>query len=66
MDGERALVQRLGLGVAAGDPVEPAQDVEGDGEVGMVGAEGFLADGERAPAERLGFGVAAGEQVEPA
>ena len=48
-DGERALEQRLGLGVAAGVSVEQAQVVERGGEVGMLGAEGPLADGERAP-----------------
>ena len=59
-DGERALVERLGLGVAAGVPVEQAQVVERVGDVGMLGAEGLLVDGERALVQRLGLGVAAG------
>ena len=58
-DGERALVERLGLGVAALGAVERGQVVERGADIGVVGAQRLLADGERALVERLGLGVAA-------
>ena len=42
-DGEGALVERLGLGVAAVCLVEHGQVVERVGDVGVLGAEGLLA-----------------------
>ena len=58
-DGERALVERLGLGVAALGAIELGQVVERGADIGVVGAQRLLADGERALVERLGLGVAA-------
>jgi hypothetical protein len=58
-DGEVALVERLGLGVAALGAVETGEVVEGSGDVGMVGAERLLGDGEVALVEQLGLGITA-------
>ena len=54
-----ALVERLGLGVAALGVVQPGQVVERRRDIGMVGAQRLLADAKRALVERLGLGVAA-------
>ena len=59
-DGDGALIERLGLLVAAGVPVEIGQVVEGLGNVRVLGAECLLADGDGALIERLGLLVAAG------
>ena len=66
VDGDGALVERLGLAVAAGGPVELGQVVEPGGNVRVLGAEGLLVDGDGALEERLGLGVAAGGPVEQA
>ena len=58
-DRKRALVERLGLGVAALGCIEQRQVVERGTDVRVVRAERLLADGERALVERLGLGVAA-------
>ena len=58
-DRERALIERLGLGVAALGIVEHGQVVEARRHLGMLGAERLLPNGERALIERLGLGVAA-------
>jgi len=58
-DGEAALIQRLGLGVAALGTVQPGQVVERGTDGGVVGAQRLLADGEAALIQRLGLGVAA-------
>ena len=56
-DRQRALVERLGLGVLALAWYSDGQVVEGRGHVGMVRAERLLADRQRALVERLGLGV---------
>ena len=58
-DRQRALVERLGLGVAALRVVEYGQVVEARGDVGVVGSQRLLPDRQRALVERLGLGVAA-------
>ena len=58
-DRQRALEERLGVGVAALGSVQLGQVVERDGDIGVVGAERLLADRQRALEERLGVGVAA-------
>ena len=58
-DRERALVEPLGLAVAALVPVENRQIVEACGGIGVVRTECFFFDRERTLEERLGFGVAA-------
>ena len=58
-DRQRALVERLGLGVAALVVVQRRQVVQRCGVVGMVRAQRLLADRQRALVERLGLGVAA-------
>ena len=65
-DGERALVERLGLRVGAGGLIQHGEIVERAGGVGMLGAERLLADGERALVERLGLRVGAGAWYSPA
>jgi len=47
------LIERLGLLVAALRPIEFGEIVEGDGDRGVVGAEGLFEDGEGALVERL-------------
>ena len=57
-DGERALAQRLGCGVAAlllVDGSEPAKRLP---QVGMVGAQCLFRNRQRTLDERLGLGVA--------
>ena len=56
---QRALVERLGVGVAALGLVQRGQVVERGGDIGVIGAERLLADRESALVERLGVGVAA-------
>ena len=56
---KRALVERLGLGVAALGAIQRRQVVERGADIGVVGAQRLLADGQRALVERLGLGVAA-------
>ena len=58
-DRQRALVERLGLGVAALGFVERGQVVEARGHVGVRRSEGLLHDRQRALMKRLGLGVAA-------
>ena len=45
-DGEAALVQRLGLGVAALALIQRGQVVQRRADIGVVGAQRLLADGE--------------------
>ena len=59
LDRQRALKERLGLGVLALVPVELRQVVEARAHVGVVGPEGLLPDGQRPLVERLGLGVEA-------
>ena len=54
-----ALVERLGLGVAALGLVQLGQVVERLCDIGVVGAQRLLVDRQRALIERLGLGVAA-------
>ena len=56
VDGERAAIERLGLGQTVGGPQQLGQVVEADSDVGMVGVELLLIDGERAARQRLGLG----------
>ena len=58
-DRQRALVERLGVGVLALVLVHDGQVVEGRGHVGVVCAERLLLDRQRALVERLGVGVLA-------
>ena len=60
VDGERAAIERLGLGQPVGVPQQLGQVVEADGDVGMLGPEALLVDGERAAIERLGLGQTVG------
>jgi hypothetical protein len=62
-DRQSALVERLGLGVAAGGPVELGEAVKAPGDIGVLSAQRLLMDGESALVERLGLGQAAGELV---
>jgi hypothetical protein len=50
-----ALVERLGLGVAALSAIERGEVVEGRGDVGVLGPQRFLEDDKRALGERLGL-----------
>ena len=59
VDGERAAIQRLGLGQPVGGLQQLGQVVEVAGDVWVVGTEALLVDGERAAIERLGLGEAA-------
>ena len=63
-DRQRALVERLGLGVAALVLVQLRQIVQAVATSGMVGTERLLVDRQRALVERLGLGVAALVAVE--
>ena len=51
-DREGALVERLGLGVAAFGDIQRSQVVERRSDIGVVGAQRLLADGERALSKR--------------
>jgi hypothetical protein len=54
VDGQRAFVERLGVGVATLLSVELSQVVEARRDLGMIGTERLLVDGQRAFVERLG------------
>ena len=56
-DRQRALVERLGVGVLALLLVHDGQVVEGRGHIGVVCAERLLVDRQRALVEPLGVGV---------
>ena len=56
-NGEAALVERLGVGIAALAVVKRGQVVERRGDIGVVGAEGFFADGEAALRQGDGLSV---------
>ena len=58
-DGERPLVERLGLRIGARGSVEHGEIVEARGRVGMLGAQRLLPDGERPLIERLGLRIGA-------
>ena len=57
--GKAALIERLGLGVAALAVVELGEVVEGGGEAGVVRPERLLVYAKAALIERLGLGLAA-------
>ena len=59
LDRQRALVERLGVGVLALVCVHDGQVVEGVGHIGVVCAERLLLDRQRALVEPLGVGVLA-------
>ena len=54
---QRALEERLGLGVFALGAVKYPQVIEAPGYVGMLRAESILSNRQRALIKRLGFGV---------
>ena len=56
---QRALEERLRVGIAALDNIEQSQVVEVRSHMCMLGSEGFLADRQRAFVERFGVGIAA-------
>ena len=56
-DGQRPLVARLRLGIAALGMVELRQVVEARGDIGMLGAEHLLPDGQRLFQGWLGVGI---------
>ncbi len=58
-DRQRALVERLGVRVAALGVVESRLVVEALGHIRMLGSQGLFPDRQRALVERLGLGVAA-------
>src|SRR5258708_1935505 len=58
-DRERALGERLRLGIAGLILVQQGQVVEADGGVWMVRSQHLIADRERAFEERFGLGIAA-------
>ncbi len=55
-DRQRALMERLRLGVTACDPVKRRQIIEALAHIRMPGSEGLFPDRQRALVERLGFG----------
>ena len=57
-DGQAALVQRLGFGVAALVAMELSQVVERYSDIGVVGSQRLLQDRDRALQQRLGLGGA--------
>ena len=63
-DLERALVERLGLGVVAVGRYSTARLLSAAGDVRVLGAEGLLLIVERALIERFGLGVVAHGPVE--
>src|SRR5215471_12471731 len=58
-DRERALVQRLGVGIAALVRIEAGEIIDRDAYIVMIGAERFLRDPDRAREKRRGVGVTA-------
>src|SRR5439155_308249 len=58
-NGEAALEQRLGFGIAALGIAKRCQGMQAAREIGMARREGFLADRDAAQKERLGLGIAA-------
>ena len=58
-DGERAAVQRLGLGIAALGVIQLGQVVEEQPNIGMVGIKCLFGDGERTLKGRLRLGITA-------
>src|SRR5262245_31898215 len=56
-DGERSLIERLGLLISPLRIVECCQIVEALSRIGMFGPEPFFADGKSPLKERLGFGI---------
>ena len=59
VDRQRALVQRLGLGIAALGAIQLGEVVEVGADIRVVGAERLLVDRQRALVQRLGLGIAA-------
>ena len=62
-DGQRPLVERLGLLVESLLPVNLGEVVEALADIGMVWAEGLLPDRQRPPVKRLGLRVTALDTV---
>ena len=56
VDGKGALVERLGIAVAAPAAIELGEFVEGGADLGVVGAQRLLGDRQVAPVERPGLG----------
>ena len=58
-DGQRSLVEQLGISIAALSSVQLCQIVQHRGDVGMIGTKRFLTHSQRPLVERLGVGVTA-------
>ena len=57
-DRQRALVERLGVGIAALVVVKHRQIVQRLRDIGMIGTKRLFSDRQRALVERLGVGIA--------
>ena len=57
-DGQRSLVERLGIRIATLVTVQRRKIVQRCRNIGMIGTEGFLTDGQRSLVERLGIRIA--------
>src|ERR1700738_4957383 len=64
-NGQRTLVQRLGLGVAAFVVIEQSQTVQRSCDIGMIAPERLFPNGQRTLVQRPGLGVAALAVIEP-
>jgi hypothetical protein len=60
-DGERAAIERLGIGQPLGGLQQQGQVAELSRDVRMLGPQALLVDGERAAVERLGIGESVGD-----
>ena len=58
-NGQRTLVQRLGVGVAALAAIQRSQIVQRRCDIGMIAPERLFPNGQRTLVQRLGVGVAA-------
>ena len=57
-DGQRSLVERLGIRIATLIMVHVPQDCSAKSQHRVIGTEGFLTDGQRSLVERLGIRIA--------
>ena len=57
-DRQRALVERLGIGIATLGVVKPRQIVQRHGDIGMIGTKRLFLIASAALVERLGIGIA--------